>query len=240
MNIAEKLMFIAENERKIYNKGSSDKDSQFWDSIQDYGNRTDYIYAFARWGGEYIRPKYKVSPSTTVHHMFFACRSLKRVESEYFDFSKVPLNYSASTQGVSTMFNGCSNLEQIDDVGLIGGYYYQTFANCMKLHTIKKITVDENTKFTDAFTRCDALANITIEGVIGQTIEFKHSPLSIDSLKNIILCLKDYDGTTNENKYTLTITSDCNTRLLNEGNTAPGGVNWINYALGKKWGLITV
>jgi hypothetical protein len=43
-----------------------------------------------------------------------------------------------------------------------------SFASCISLHTIAKITVDENTIFKGTFDGCTAIENLTIGGIIGQ------------------------------------------------------------------------
>ena len=63
--------------------------------------------------------------------------------------------------------------------GMLGYTYY--------LHTIDKIIVTERVIFSsDAFSNSTALANITFEGVIGNSINFQWSPLSKASITNIV------------------------------------------------------
>ena len=71
--------------------------------------------------------------------------------------------------------------------------YYSTFSvgSDGKLHTIAKIRTDENTVFNNAFNYCTALKNVTFEGVIGQDINIRWSPLTADSIRSIIEHLSD-------------------------------------------------
>jgi hypothetical protein len=143
---------------------------EFWDNFQDYGKRVFYGHAFRNSSFEYIRPKYKVrvSERNSAANLFYYSVSLKKVEAEYFDFSQLPFGLY-SGEGLSSTFNTCSALTEIEDVGLspsIG--YAHTFAWCPNLKTIAKITVDENTAYSNTFNNCFALENLTIEGVIGQ------------------------------------------------------------------------
>ena len=232
-DIAEKLTTIAENQQKIYDKGMRDKEDQFWEEVQKGGTRANYIYGFCSWDCEYIRPKYKVVPTSTVHHLFLSCQKLKKIEAQYFDLSNVPINYITSSQGISVLANGCFELEEIEDIGLKVGMCYQAFSNCYKLKKIAKITVDEKSTFTDCFKRCDSLEDITFEGVIGQNISFADSPLLSDaSLENIAQHLKDFlpewkegDG----DKAIITLHATVKERIKN--------TEIENLIKSKKWGI---
>jgi hypothetical protein len=175
--------------------GKQAQHDEFWNVVQQSGNRTSYEYAFTRWGSEYIRPKYKVIPTATraLVGVFQECSNLKKVEAEYYDFSQVPYG-TASNQGAVYTFHYCTALEEIEDVGLPAIFIYSnTFAGCTKLRTIAKIKFDENTQIQDAFWSCSALENLTIEGTIGQNgINLKWSiNLSQDSIISVLNALSD-------------------------------------------------
>ena len=207
MSIADKFEVIAD---AVYDKGVSDgkksEYDEFWDSVQDYGNRVAYDYVFNRWNCKYIRPKYKVIPKAGQNgayrylHMFSFNPSLKKIEKEYFDLSQYesPNGYTSGPSGNYYMFAECSNLEEIEDVGMKPYYYYATFVNCTKLHTIEVVRSNENTIFeTATFKGCTALENIKIEGVIAKNISFYQSPnLSKTSIESIINHLSDTTGAT--------------------------------------------
>lgn len=60
------------------------------------------------------------------------------------------------------------------------------FSQCSKLHTVKKLIVRENVPCNNTFYNCNELANITFEGVIGQSISFQYSPLTKESIMNVV------------------------------------------------------
>ena len=193
MSIADKLITIAENEQKVYESGKATERSAFWDVFQDYGNRTDYNYAFTYWMSEYIHPKYKVIPTANaaLRQIFQYCKTLKKLEKDYFDFSKTPqnLNQTGATYGYYFTFNSCLSLEEIEDIGLIPqNAYTQTFAYDGSLHTIAKLGVAETTTFDRTFGSCKELQNITIDGTIGQSGFDIHwsKNLTAKSLKSIV------------------------------------------------------
>lgn len=166
-----------------------------WNIFQENGNRTDYRAAFAGWRDEYIRPKHKVIPTVarSLSITFEACPNLKKIEADYFDFSQTPYG-TTMNQGAYYTFCSCKNLEEIEDIGLppLVMYAY-TFAWSNKLHTIAKITVDENTQFEYTFDALHELKNLTIEGTIGQRgINLQWSTkLSKASIISIITHLSD-------------------------------------------------
>lgn len=177
----------------VYAAGKKAEYDAFWDGVQDYGNRTGYSQAFSNWGSEYIRPKYKVIPkeSNGVSAIFEYCKKLKKIEAKYFDFSQKETGTN-NNAGYYYTFNSCNKLEEIEDIGLIPQVnYINTFAYDYKLHTIAKMGVDENTRFSNAFISCEELVNLTIDGVIGQNGFDIHwsTKLSAKSLYNIITAL---------------------------------------------------
>lgn len=219
MSIAEKFETIAD---AVYEKGKADKESDFWDYIQNYGNRANYDFAFRYWGGETLRPKYKVVPTATHKDRGFECvfagmPYLKKIESEYFDLSGLGLPTDSSTRHYRQTFQNCSKLEHIEDVGMQPARYYYTFTGCVSLHTIDVLRAAENTQFSEAFGNCLKLENIIIEGEIGRDINFRNSPLSITSLISVITHLKNYAGSENAGKYTITFKDECKTAMAQQG-----------------------
>ena len=58
-----------------------------------------------------------------------------------------------------------------------------------------------------------ALKNITFKGEIPISLAFSFSPLTVESMKSIITHLKNYAGSENEGKCTLTLKDECKTNL---------------------------
>ena len=207
MTVAEKLTVIAQNEQKVYDAGfakgaSADYEdgqnaamSEFWDYLTNYGNRTSYSSLFNVWGGETFEPTRKIIPieKNSAYCTFNGAKNLKKIEADYIDFSQ-KVRGTKSQEGYYYTFYGCSSLEEIEDIGMQADFgYYSTFSSGSdgKLHTIAKIRTDENTVFNNAFNYCTALKNVTFEGVIGQDINIRWSPLTADSIRSIIEHLSD-------------------------------------------------
>ena len=195
MTIADKLTQIAERLPIVYDAGQDAgrmaEYDRFWDDFQKEGSRNAYQYAFINWNGEYIKPKYKIAPTKGgMPQMFYSNTKLKKIEAKYFDFSNLP---AATYAGVDLYytFQFCSNLEEIEDVGISANFFTGTFHGCNKLHTIAKLTVKETTTFsTDPFHSCTALEEIRFEGVIGKSLDLHWSTkLSMLSLASIVNAL---------------------------------------------------
>jgi hypothetical protein len=238
MTIAEQIVQAKEDYDAVYDARKKAEYDAFWDMILNNGNRTDFEYAFAYWGAEYIRPPMKIVPSNSRSiGMFKDNNLLKKVEAEYFDLSNCNVNDTSTTQGNYMTFARCQYIEEIEDIGMKAGYYYQTYAWCYRLKTIAVVRSNENTLYTDAFRGCDDLENITVEGIIGKDIDFKHcKKLTLLSLANILNHLKDFTGTGEEYTRTLTLSQE-SVDILNEDTES-----WIASMLEaqKKWVLTIV
>lgn len=186
----------------VYNKGYADgvdegkktQYDEFWDGVQDSGNRINYPSAFARWVTPYIRPKYKVTPNQAGTHaadqMFRNNTALLAVESAYFDFSQMPYNtYNIS---MNQLCYGCSALITFEDIGIqTPANYTSAWQGCTKLQTIEVLRCKASTTFSSAFDYCYELVNLTIEGTIGQNglnlqWSTKLSRASIESVINAL------------------------------------------------------
>jgi hypothetical protein len=172
---------------KVYDAGYSKAEREHWDNVLNYGNRTDCEYAFSDWGAEYLRPPYKVMPTSRSISMFRRCK-VKKLESQYFDLSNCSVAQAAGTSGHHNTFTGCTELEEIEDIGLPAGGYYQTFYGDSSLHTIAVLRVKEDTTANNAFGGCGSLENIVIDGLIGGAgFNFNScTKLTHDSLMSII------------------------------------------------------
>ena len=105
----------------------------------------------------------------------------------------------------------------------------RAFSQCKNLAIIRKLSVTENVVFSaDCFANCTALEDVTMDGIIGNSISFADSPLAVASMKSIISCLKDYAGTDKEGVNTLTFPSD-RWAALEADSASPTGTTWEEY-----------
>lgn len=120
----------------VFNAGKKSEYDKFWDSIQDYGNRTDYRYAFSRCAEIDFKPKYDfnfgvsfwmfayaknvefdyvfdLSNASSINNMFYDCNYLKKIK-------KIILKADGS-QALEQIIYECNELEEVEFEGVIGG-----------------------------------------------------------------------------------------------------------------------
>ena len=183
-------------------EGKKSEYDTFWDVFQKKGNPQYYNYAFAinRFTNTNYKPKYDIVLTTGSggSHAYYYNESLTD--------TLVPIHANPT----------------------IPSCMMHMFSNATRMQTIRKLVVYEITEYTNTFHNTLSLKNILFEGTIGRTISFVYSPLTVDSMKNIISCLKDYSGTDKELTYTLSFTSDC-WATLETDSTSPIGTTWKDY-----------
>ena len=110
-----------------------------------------------------------------------------------------------------------------------------TFDGC-KMETVDKLEIGTSgtQTFGGAFRNCDRLKNIKMTGVIGRNIDFSYSPLTVESMKSIISCLKDYSGTDEADLYKVSFNEDC-WNNLEADSASPTGGTWQDYVADLGW-----
>ena len=227
---------------EVYEKGQEKERSDFWDIFQQNGARTNYIYGFGGygWNDTTFKPKYNIVPTGSASGLFYDVR-IKNLEDLLLK-AGVTLDTSNCT-GMVNAFRDSSVtvVPTINTAKFDSGNLQNTFRNCLSLVTIRKLILQTDGKqiYTSTFDECSNLQNIVVEGVIGRTVTFRWSPLSVGSLKSIISCLKDYTGGS-EHSYTVTFKASAFAVLEAEGATAEyNGVpcTWAELIDNKKWNL---
>ncbi len=238
MSIGEKLKTIAENQDKLYGYGRKAEHSEFWDNAQSNGNLTNYDYLFQGnvWNEVTFKPKYDIKP-TTARRMFYL-----NTHSE-FSINLVELLEKC---GVVLDFSNCTNFNGVfnsnNAIRRIGVLDIRKNTDCANvfsysfIETIDSLVVDENTNLVNLFALTTQIKNLTISGTIGQNIELSSlNILTVESAKSIINALKNFSGTDKEHTYKVSFSSTTKDLLEAEGNTAPNGMTWLEYAFSKGW-----
>ncbi len=239
--IAEKLAAVAEKLPQVYEagmqrgfeQGQDTERERFWDVYQQKGSRTIYARGFIGYGFDFdnFYPRYSICP-TNAEQMFYNwtsgnCEgSLKNRLSE----QNVVLDTSKATNMASAFaYSRFTELPAVDLTGVsnpTSGYIGGVFSNCRVLHTIDKIKLNENIKYQSWFASNNELANLLIEGVIGQSgFDFSQAKkLTHSSLMSIISSLKDYSGSTAA--HTLTLGSTHLAKLSDAEKAIATGRGW--------------
>ncbi|MBQ8249969.1 MAG: hypothetical protein IJY93_08880 [Clostridia bacterium] len=175
----------------VYGKGietgAQTEYDRFWNEFQDYGERTDYTFAFRHWSADYIRPKYKVENISLQAQQMFQFAKIKKLEAEHFDLAGAD-KLSGTVYG---MFNACKQLEEIEDVGIPATNYSATWYNCTALRKIAIIRCVAGKAFNAAFQNCEALEDVTFTGEMSMNgLDLRYSTklnrASIESVINVL------------------------------------------------------
>lgn len=208
---------------------------ELWDSLF-YESRTNYSNIFNQWNCEELKPYKKMFfKGSALANVFSANKSLKRVSKEYFDFSLTTPTTNIGTSN-SYMFQDCHNLEVVEDLGFQAGECKRMYANCYKLHTIERMPVTTPCTYEGTFVLCNSLKNITFDGKICQNIGISYSPLSMESVRNIVTHLTDYSGTDKEFKNTIKFKSGIWDEF-NATECTEGYPTWYDYVQAKGWNV---
>lgn len=233
MSIAQNLTTIAENVPKVFDAGKKAEYNEFWDNIS---TTSAWKFAGTAWNKNIFKPNknFTIGSNGFYYHNYNGTAYDLSAQLEELGVT-MSLNSEADAQ--TFMYAYFSRLPKLD-FSKCSGVFDRVFNGCSQLVTIDKIILAEGkvTSFNSAFTSCTKLKNITFEGVIDKSISFSPCPLSVESIKSIILALKQFDSYT----YTLTLKSSAFAPLEAEGATAEyNGVacTWAELIDNKKWNL---
>ena len=247
MSIAEKALQLKEDFDEVYEAGNkngyNEATLKMWDAYTNKGKRErgERLFSQANFTNIEELP-YPLVIKDSMYRMFYDYRGGKLPRPQYVDLSQV-----APTVDTGNMLAWWSPSNDagwtadgvFPDYGLPAmNTYASSFTDARKLMKIEILRVHETTTFSGPFNNCLNLKDITFEGVIGRSISFSTCPLSVESMKNIITHLKDYSGTTNAGKYTLTLKDSCKTEMANQGAIEEfGGKTYDQYIADIGWNL---
>ena len=233
---------------EVYNKGGEEgyksgieegkqvEYDSFWDSFQANGNRTDYTRTFSSvaWNNTTFKPKHQIKPK--VAQLMFYRNTALTGEIEAI----TNIDWSECTN----FEQACQDLNKVTRLGVIDLRKATNLTNAFiymaALTTIDKIIFGDSTP-NITFSKNVSLKNVKTEGVIFNDITFKDCPLTVDSLKSVISCLKDYTGTTSEYTKKVTFLTSAFDVLEAEGSTAEYNgtpCTWAELIGFKKWNLV--
>ena len=97
MTLAEKTLLLKQDYDDVYEAGKKAEYDAFWDSTQNYGERTSFIYGYAgqSWTNDTFEPKYDMEV-TDAYYMFANSLITNLVES--LNKQKVNLSFSKATR----------------------------------------------------------------------------------------------------------------------------------------------
>lgn len=236
---------------EVYEAGKQKEWSDFWDAYQNYGQRYNYRYGFYIsydstdpkhfWTDENFKPKYDIIPYSYAQYMFGGCgfTDLKGI----LEKQGVVLDTS-NAYNLQYAFENCRKLTRVPVIDVSksknANVIQCLFQFCSSLEYVEKLIVSStvDTSFFSVFNACYNLKEVRIEGVIATSISFTGTKyLSVESMKSVISCLKNYAGTTKEYKYTVTLKALVFETLEASGEIPPSGTTWAEHIDNLKWNL---
>ena len=199
MSIADKLVTIAENERKVYEAGKKAEYDAFWDKFQQNGKRNFYAGAFGGigWNKDTFKPKYPVAPngSTVTDYMFYHFnRQSTSGDDDLLDFSEFNsmFDFSKSKRLLYTFYNARIKNLYLDcsSATLMTGTFNADNGGYIENLTLK--VTETTTSFSNTFEYQKYTKNITFteDSVISANIRFTQSvKLTKASITSIINAL---------------------------------------------------
>lgn len=202
-------------------EGKQAEHSKMWDRLQLNGNLTNYIpqtgyFNGKQFGFNNFYPKYDIKPIGNASHLFYAWENNasygvtdnKGSLKQRLEECGVVLDTSKATILTSCFaYTRLTEIPTIDFTGITSpnsttGVFAHAYS---ALITIEKIITKESVTYKNWFINTD-VTNVTFEGVIGQDLDMSYgSRLTVESMNNIISCLKDYSDT--DTTHTLSLGS---------------------------------
>ncbi len=217
---------------------------EFWDIFQQNGKRTDYNYAFrtnddepsSPWTDETFKPKYSIRP-TSAQRAFYRLRVTD--VAKVFEDRGIVFDTSQCTDP-SYLFAKNNAAVRLPTLNLslartITGLMFQSY----NLKKVDKIIWGEKiTAATNPFSDCNKLAEFESEGTLAISVSFSSCPLTVETMKSLISCLKNYAGTSNAGVHTLTLKDTCKTAMAELGRVEEfGGKTYDAYISDIGWNL---
>lgn len=186
MTTAEKILRAKQDYDDVYEQGKTDEYNKFWDAHQDSGKRVSYENGFVRWADECLYPKYDIKPTGSCASVFFMCTVKGNLKQRFKDCGIV--FDTSNVTSVNSMFQACYNLTVAPEVDVLSvtSSLHNLYYNCSKLKEASIKNIKSNLVFTNTFRSCGELKIFDVEGEIGNSIDFKSSPLDKASITNII------------------------------------------------------
>lgn len=214
MTPAEKLQKIAENEQKVYDAGRASGVAQ--------GTEEGYAIGYAEGKqAEYDAFWDAFQNNGNADDYTYAFSHGKWLGESYNPKYTIKVSYG------NGLFQNSILTDTKVAVDISGAYqYYYLFTNASNMETIRTLKIAETQRFTDEFTRCTALKNITIDGTIGRNFYIQYSPLTAASITSIINALS-----TTASGYTVQLSK---TAVQNAFETSEGAADgntseeWLN------------
>jgi hypothetical protein len=213
MTIAEKLTKIAENEQKVYDAGyergyhdgeivgggSYDQGFEdgkqaeydaFWGAYQPNTSIEPYQFSSTGWNDNNFFPKRDMIATSNAYGAFYSIGVTDLVKRLNDCGRKIDTSKASK---ISALFQYAYRLTTVPKISAMSASdATNIFGDCQNLKKIECLEVHAAITYSNTFYRCQALENITIEGEIGNDINFQWSTLLTEaSIRSIVSHLSD-------------------------------------------------
>ena len=221
----------------VYNAGGKAYWNEVWKGLQNGGGRVYYNRGFfgTKNLDKWFYPQYNLKPTSTDEMFRGATSSTLFSLADRLDECEVTLDTS-NCPTLTMMFSYCTNLAELPVISfeaMTDTYYVRKmFDGCKQLKTIRGIipapvTATARTNYSDMFTDCIALENLTIMGTIYHGLSVSScTALSHTSLMSIIDNLADYSEDTSGTSWVVTLGSTNLAKLTNAEKAIATQKNW--------------
>ena len=189
-----------------FEDGKQAEYTAFWDEFFENGNRKNFFGAFYghSWSEKNLRPNHDIICEGSIASMFRENRFSGSIKQRFAD-----LGIEFNTSGATTSSYDCTSsvkVTEFPDFDFTNTTNANnTFSGCVKLES-QVITVSDKTAFSNTFRNCTSLANLTVKGTIGKSIDLSQCPLTLESAKSVINALHpklaEYTQTVSFSAYT--------------------------------------
>lgn len=182
-----KVSQMDEGVNEVYEAGKKAEYDAFWlNYVNERADDFDYMFAGQRWTNTIFKPPAVTLKPRRAMYMF-ARSGITGDLAQIFNDLGFAVDFSKCVY-IDDIFNNSAftRIGVLDFSGAVSSAN-RVFINAMKLVTVDKIIVSENTKnLTNWFSGCTNLEKITFEGTINKNIDFKDctklTRASIDSI----------------------------------------------------------
>ena len=182
------IRYIDENLPQVYENGQKSEYDKFWDAYLASMDSAGVINMYKFCGGGWNDTTFYPTKDLVVKYgyMWFYYSRITNLRQRLIDCG-VKFDFSKATDLGGFLENSSITEAPEIDLSALSANKYPTKGqrlcyNCKSLVTIEKIKTSEDVTYGNDFVGCSALENITIEGVIGNDINFQYSPLSKESI----------------------------------------------------------
>lgn len=178
--------------------GMKDAYDAFWDAFQRKGRLDHYGSAFggAGWTETTFCPKYDLNKISNASNMFNGFNSASSQDynlRQGLERMGIAWDMSGAKANHMNMFTN-AKISEVPVLDFTGCTTISTLFQSSGVHTVEKMIVKADNKYSNTFQGASKLGNVVFEGVIGNSINLQWCPLSYASIVSVMAALSIETG----------------------------------------------